>query len=47
LFKKSGSGAWQVTFEGEPTICDELRFFPASVLVAWNQPTTATPASLC
>ena len=47
LFKKSGNGPWQVTFEGAPTICDQLRFFPQAVLIAWDLPTTATPASIC
>jgi hypothetical protein len=47
LFKKTGSGPWQVTLGGEPVTCEVLRFYPQAVLQAWSMPTSATPASMC
>ena len=44
LFKKAGNGPWQAENGGFPNICAEVKFFPAPVLTAWNQP--ATPADL-
>lgn len=44
LFKRAGHGPWQAQNGGLPNICAEVKFFPAPVLAAWNQP--ATPADL-
>lgn len=47
FYKKTGSGAWQVSLGGEPVVCAALKFFPLPVLAAWSLPTSATPASMC
>jgi hypothetical protein len=45
MFKKAGTGAWQVMIPINPDICEELRFFPQTVLMTWALP-TAPPAGL-
>jgi hypothetical protein len=47
LFKKVGTGSWQVVIGGEPGVCAELRFFPKKVLTAWSQPTTPPEQNMC
>lgn len=47
LFKKVGSGAWQVNVGGEPVPCAEIRFFPKAVLHAWSLPTTPPAGLTC
>jgi hypothetical protein len=47
LFKKVGSGPWQVQEGGEPGICAELRYFPRAVLRAWAISTTLPPGLNC
>lgn len=44
FFKKSGSGAWQVTVAHQPVNCDELKFFPKAVLAVWSLPASPGPA---
>jgi hypothetical protein len=44
FFKKTASGAWQVTVAHQPVNCGELRFFPKAVLAAWSLPPSPAPA---
>ncbi len=45
MFRRAGTAAWQVMIPINPDICQELRFFPQRVLIAWALP-TALPAGL-
>lgn len=47
MFRKSGTGPWQVRTPGYPPICDEPLFFPRAVLIAWALPTAAAPGVGC
>jgi hypothetical protein len=47
FFKRSGSGAWQVSLGGEPEICTQPRFFPQPVLTAWSLSASAAQRSMC
>jgi hypothetical protein len=43
FFKKTRSGAWQVTVAHAPVPCSELKFFPKAVLAAWSLPAVPDP----
>jgi hypothetical protein len=45
MYRKVGTGAWQVQLGGVPPWCAESTFFPLPVLAAWSMPTTK-PAGL-
>lgn len=45
MFRKVGTGSWQVQLGGVPPWCSEAQFFPLPVLAAWSMPTTK-PAGL-
>jgi hypothetical protein len=47
LFKKIGSGPWQVQQGGIPFACVEGRFFPKAVLAAWAFSTSPPPGTHC
>src|SRR5262249_15254358 len=36
MYRKTGSGSWQVEQPGFPEICGEVKFFPPAVLTAWS-----------
>ena len=43
MYKKAGSGSWQVQQPGFPEICGEAKFFPQAVLTAWGISTSSLP----
>jgi hypothetical protein len=43
LYKMQSGGAWSMGIAGEPAICEEIKYYPASVLAAWNISTSAVP----
>jgi hypothetical protein len=47
MFKKAGTAAWQVMIPINPDICEELRFFPQTVLITWALPTTPPAGLTC
>jgi hypothetical protein len=44
MYRKTGSGSWQVEQPGEPEICGEVKFFPPAVLTAWGISMSLPPA---
>jgi hypothetical protein len=44
MYRKAGSGSWQVESPGEPPICNEVKFFPPAVLAAWSISMSLPPA---
>ncbi|HEY7324790.1 MAG TPA: hypothetical protein VH520_08175 [Streptosporangiaceae bacterium] len=44
MYRKTGSGAWQVEQPGFPEICGEVKFFPPAVLMAWSISSSLPPA---
>ena len=43
MYKKVGSGSWQVQQPGFPEICGEAKFFPQAVLTVWEISTSSLP----
>jgi hypothetical protein len=43
MYKRAGSGSWQVEQPGFPEICGEAKFFPQPVLTAWGISTSPLP----
>jgi len=43
MYKKAGSGAWQLQQPGFPEICGEVKFFPQAVLTTWGISTSPLP----
>jgi hypothetical protein len=41
LFTRQGTGSWQVRLAGEPPVCNEVRFLPHAVMLAWSLSTDA------
>lgn len=41
LFTRQGTGSWRVRLVGEPPVCNEVRFLPHAVMLAWSLPTDA------
>ncbi len=41
LFTRQGTGSWQVRLDGEPSVCNAVRFLPHAVMLAWSLPTDA------
>jgi hypothetical protein len=44
MYRKAGSSSWQVQQPGFPPICEEVKFFPQAVLMAWSISTNLPPA---
>jgi hypothetical protein len=43
MYKKAGSGSWQVQQPGFPEICGEAKFFPQAVLTVWGISISSLP----